>query len=179
MSSSCSTVINICAHPLWLIPILIFYPLYTTTNAQQEETIYFFSFEDPYDWSLDEGSFNSSLHTFKPITWYNWDGDCKNCPRSNAGDISLGSVSCLRLFMDSSISRIISTVGYHSIHLQIDVNPQSVEHPDDEWCFVAYRTATTNWINANIVNGHDTPVLDFDITIPNDSTYNNQSSFEV
>eukprot|EP01083_Nonionella_stella_P126254 382047_1 len=119
MSSSCNTGINICAYPLWLIHILIFYPLYTT-NAQQEETIYSFGFEDPSDWSLDEGSFNSSLHTFNPITWYDWDGDYRNCPRSNAGDGSLGAVSCLRLFMDASISRIISTVGYHSIHLQID-----------------------------------------------------------
>eukprot|EP01083_Nonionella_stella_P056600 148939_1 len=149
-------------------------------NAQQDESIYYFGFEELSDWTADVGSFDSSRHTFKPITWYNWDGDFKNCPRYNDGDVSQDAASCLRLFMDASISRIISTVGYHSIRLQIDVNPQSVEHPQDEWCFVQYRTATTNWITSNIVNGHDAHVLDFDIAILNgNNTYNNQSSFEV
>eukprot|EP01083_Nonionella_stella_P140990 433568_1 len=157
----------------------IFCTMIATISARSEERIYYFGFEELSDWTADVGSFDSSRHTFKPITWYNWDGDFQNCPRYNDGVRSEDAASCLRLFMDASISRFISTLGYHSIHLQIDVNPQSVEHQEDEWCFVQYRTTTTNWITTNIVNGHDAHVLDFDITIPDNNAYNNQSSFQV
>eukprot|EP01084_Bolivina_argentea_P299465 516206_1 len=150
------------------------------TNASQEETIYLFDFDEPLDWSEDSGSHDPAIHTWDPIRWYEWDQDFTHCPRYKAGDTSLWGGTCLRTFMDATVSRTISIVGYHSIRLQIDVNPSGVEVPD-KWCILQYRTAAaTNWVNVNIVQGqHDVPVLDFDITIPDTNDYNNQASFEI
>eukprot|EP01083_Nonionella_stella_P316710 1149840_1 len=148
------------------------------TNAIQEVTIYSFAF-DSLDWSEDVGSYDSKTHTFDPIVWYAWNGDYTHCPRYKTGERSLAAATCLRTFMDATVSRTISIVGYHSIRLQIDVNPRAVE-PPHKWCILQYRTAATNWVNVNIVQGQDDmPVLDFDITIPDTNAYNNQASFEI
>eukprot|EP01083_Nonionella_stella_P114044 336798_1 len=148
------------------------------TNAIQEVTIYSFAF-DSLDWSEDVGSYDSKTHTFDPIVWYAWNGDYTHCPRYKTGERSLAAATCLRTFMDATVSRTISLVGYYSIRLQIDVNPRAVE-PPHKWCILQYRTAATNWVNVNIVQGQDDmPVLDFDITIPDTNAYNNQASFEI
>eukprot|EP01083_Nonionella_stella_P158113 514186_1 len=151
--------------------------IHTQLSSAREELIYSCGFDTPQGWTEDEGSFDPNQHQYDPIVWYQGGLDYYNCPRYSA-DPSVTNAYCVRLFNDASISRIISTADYHSISLQIDVNPQGVDIPND-WCILQYRTATSNWVNINIVQGHSVPTLAFNITIPDTNTYNNQSSFEI
>eukprot|EP01083_Nonionella_stella_P069442 185110_1 len=145
-------------------------------NAQQEEAFHSFDFDQPSGWHEDIGSYDPITHSYDPIVWEN---NQANCPRSIAGDnTSPSAKSCVRLVHDAFVSRVTSTVGYHSIHLQIDVKPMGVEKSNGDWCIIQYRTSTTNWVNTNIIQG-DQEILNFDVPIPDTNTYNNEPSFEV
>eukprot|EP01083_Nonionella_stella_P070370 188229_1 len=147
-------------------------------SSSQEERIYLCGFDQAQgcirNWTIDTGSFNPDQHQYDPIEWYNWNGDYSKCPRYNASHPSLSDASCIRLFNDASISRIISTVGYHSIRWEIDLNPQGLE--EGEWCFVHYLTAKTNGIK--IVNNRY--ALAFGVSVADTNFIaNNESTFEV
>eukprot|EP01083_Nonionella_stella_P014504 40717_1 len=135
----------------------------------QPERFYFFGFDDGESISSDWVVHNDVYPLGSPL-----------CPRWKAGLQLSGDKSCVATsgtHGNAYLSRVISTVGYHSIHLKIDVNPLKVEN--NEWCYIQYRTASKEWINTNIINGDQTTVLGFDVTIPDTIEYNDQSTFEV
>eukprot|EP01083_Nonionella_stella_P316761 1150257_1 len=141
-----------------------------TMNAQPAELFYSFDFVQSSDsnWTENNGSFNATVHTFNPVTWLTANADC---PLTND--------SCVQLKRDAFISRTIPTTGYHSIRLQIDVHAVGVEIVKGDWCIVQYRTETITWQNVNVVQGQNPKALDYNITIPDTSSYNNQDSFQV
>eukprot|EP01083_Nonionella_stella_P176188 615841_1 len=143
-------------------------------NAQSEEIFYSYNCAQLLDWIEDTGSYDPAVHTYTPISWLS---GSPNCPRADAGGSSTAAKNCLRTTHDASISRIISTTGFQSIHLRIDVAAKDVEISTNDWCVIQYRTASTNWINVNIIQGDDY-ALNYDVFIQN-IIYNNQQSFEV
>eukprot|EP01083_Nonionella_stella_P162176 532174_1 len=143
-------------------------------NAQSEEIFYSYNCAQLLDWIEDTGSYDPAVHTYTPISWLS---GSQNCPRADAGGSSTAAKNCLRTTHDASISRIISTTGFQSIHLRIDVAAKDVEISTNDWCVIQYRTASTNWINVNIIQGDDY-ALNYDVFIQN-IIYNNQQSFEV
>eukprot|EP01083_Nonionella_stella_P123113 370762_1 len=158
-------------HPFLVLSILIV--THGIINAQSEELFYSFGFVQSSDsnWTENNGSsFNAAVHDYAPVFWRTNIA----CPRASSGDNT-----CIHLRYDAFITRIIPTTGYHSIRLQIDVYARDVEIGTDDWCIVQYRTETITWQNVNVVQGQDEYALDFAITIPDTSSYNNQESFEV
>eukprot|EP01083_Nonionella_stella_P090235 252099_1 len=112
-------------------------------KCQQSERFYFFGFdEQPSDWIENNGTLyllDSALHD--PIKWVL----SSSCPRYAMGFRGEPTDKlCVHVFADSDISRVISTVGYHTIQLKIDVNPWGLENRNER-CYIQYRTASTDW----------------------------------
>eukprot|EP01083_Nonionella_stella_P069792 186285_1 len=146
--------------------------IHTQLSSAREELIYSCGFDTPQGWTEDEGSFDPNQHQYDPIVWYQGGLDYYNCPRYSA-DPSVTNAYCVRLFNDASISRIISTVGYHSIRLKVDINPQHLE--TGEVCYMRYRTAKTDWAKSGVFS----LTLDFHGEIVLNQIVNNESTFEV
>eukprot|EP01083_Nonionella_stella_P165817 552669_1 len=143
-------------------------------SATPEELFYSFIFEQPSDWTEDIGSFNASVHSYEPIVWRTHRRPSQECPRQNMSD-----TSCIQFGKDASLSRTIPTIGYRSIRLQIDVHADGCEQANGDWCVVQYRTDELDWHNVNVVTGQDHYSLDFEIIIPDISSYNNEETFQV
>eukprot|EP01083_Nonionella_stella_P083631 231303_1 len=157
------------SHTFFVIHVIV---RHTSINAQPEELFYSFNFEQPSDWTEHTGSWNSTADAlWDPIAWHTAKVDC---PRGSTVD-----QTCVHFRKDASLSRTIPTIGFHSIRLRIDAHAVDVETTDDEYCFVQYRTDELNWNNVNVVTGQGHWALDFNINIPDTSSYNNQQSFQV
>ena len=103
------------------IAIILLYLLVVSTLSQ-EQLLYSFDFSGPQDWIVYNGSIANQ--------WLSW-MDC------NAKDFDL----CLRIRGNAYISRIIPTIGYHSIRIQFDIAEQGLETHEDDYCYVLYRSA--------------------------------------
>ena len=128
-------------------------------NLYKEKLIYSFDFSGSQDWSLVDGS--------NGISWGN------ACDDFNSGlcvEMSHGSYY---------ISRIISTIGYHSIHIQFDVATNSLESGDNDECYVDYRSSVLSTWVIGWRTSEDLQSFNESFYVTNNNSYNNQSSFEL
>eukprot|EP01084_Bolivina_argentea_P243060 407546_1 len=146
---------------IWNLSLLLY-----ITNAQPEKRFYYFNFSSQADWFIeDHGITVDFVESDTEVYW----------PSCN--DYLNGA--CLRMRGASIISRVISTIGYHSIRIQIAVREYGLESGD--YCYIQYRNkiANTSWINKNLVGYLEGLQLNATVNVFDNDTYNNQSSFQL
>ena len=127
-------------------------------TSYSEEEFYSWNFDNQSDWKIDNDG--------KGLEWVD---DCLG------NDLEGGP--CVHIEGEAIISRVISTIGYHSIRIQIDIVESALD--EDDWCYIGYKSSSIQWTDKNLVTRNDDIVLDTGFIVPNNDSYNNQSSFEL
>ena len=145
------------------------------TNTLQDEIIETFSLNNNNGdiWDVYEG-------TNPPIDdpYLQW-LDATDCQAEG-----FTSAGCLLLKRDAYIQQVISTEGYHTIRIQIDVKSKNLEPINGggnrEFCYLYYRSSTSNpWIQGLELNEEEALLDNEDIMVIDNTLYNNNPSFEV
>eukprot|EP01084_Bolivina_argentea_P277725 474263_1 len=135
-----------------LLHVFILITTQYTIHCQLQQRFYFFNFS---------GQLPSNWHN-EAQTDYVGNG----CPNDN---------KCLKVNDLAIVNASLSTLGYHTINLRIDVGTTPSYDPAGH-CYIEYSSSNTSWVHVNL-GGKQDATLDQTINLPDNNAYNNQYLF--
>eukprot|EP01084_Bolivina_argentea_P125678 222635_1 len=139
---------------VYLFRTLFLFLQYYATNSQPQEQFYFFDFNGLQDWTIENVGSNLIV-----------DSTSSNCPNP----------PCWQMEGQSIANLTISTIGYHTLHIIIDVTETGLHN--GEYCYFSYKSpSSTTWQNTRIIGKNGDINLNVLILLPDNIDYNNQQS---